>query len=544
MLTRCLLAAAVTALTLAAPAAAATICVPTFHAACPNSGTNVTAASLDAAMATTPNDGVKDTVVIAAGQLTDPDSFVPAGTDDLEIVGAGREQTILTSSAAANIFVVNLALGSRTVTMRDLQIRVPASFPDNQGAAVQASGATFERVVLESRNAGTQSGLVAPSGGTFRDGEIRGAAGGTWTTAIRPSGSNPIPLTVEDSTIRNAANGVAAVASPVPVVVRRAQILGTTAQAVSAQSGATATVEQSVIAPQAGTALAAVTNTTGGASVTADHVTILGTAGNSSPALHAETLNVANGGATSITVKNAIVRGYVATIKRVAPASGTIGDATIALSYTNIAVAGQSTGDGAVTQTAVTSADPLFTSTTDLRLLPGSVSIDAADPASAAATDLAGAARPVDGDGDGVARADQGAYEYQPPAPQPPATTDAPPPPAGPGTPPATGPVAPPRDATAPTIAAVRIHRALTHRRGGAIRFTLSEPARVELRFTRRAGRRTRTVRLRVAGRAGRNTVSIPRRRLSPARWRLTIAATDAAGNRAASAARQVTVRR
>lgn len=540
MLNRCLLTAAATALTVAAPASAATICVPTFHAACPDTGTNVTSASLDAAMATTPNDGVKDTVIIAAGQLTDPDSFVPTGTDDLEIVGAGREQTILTSSAAANVYVVNLALGSRTVTMRGLQIRVPASFPDNQGAAVQASGATFERVVLESRNPGTQSGLTAVSGSTFRDGELRGLAGGTWTTAVQPSGSNPSPLTIEGTTIRNSATGIAATASPVPVVVRRTEILGTTVFGLRVQNGGGATIEHSVIAPQTGTALAAITNTTGAPSVTADHVTIAGTAGNSSPALHAETFNVANAGATTLTVKNAIVRGYAATVRRVAPVSGTIGNATISLSHANTAVAGENTGDGAITQTAVTNADPLFTSATDLRLLPGSASIDAADPASAATTDLTGAPRPVDGDGDGVARADQGAYEYQPPAAPTPVTS----PPAEPGTPPATGPGTPPRDATAPVITAVRIHRALSHRRGGAIRFSLSEPARVELRFTRRAGRRTRTVTVRAAGRAGMNTVAVPRRRLSPATWRLRVVATDAAGNRAASAARRVAVRR
>lgn len=535
-------ALAAIALAVPAPAAATTICVPTFHAACPDNGTNVAAASLDAAMATTPNDGVKDTVIIAAGQLTDPDSSVPTGTDALEIVGAGREQTILTSSSAGNIYVVNLALGNRTVTMRDLQIRVPASLPDNQGAAVQASGATFERVVLETRNPGTQSGLTAVSGSTFRDGELRGAAGGTWSTGLQPSGSNPNPLTIEGTAIRNAAIGIAASASPVPVVVRRSQILGTTVFGLRVQNGGGATIEHSVIAPQGGTALAALTNATGAASVTADHVTIAGAAGNSSPALHAETFNVANAGATAVTVKNAIVRGYATTVRRMAPVSATIGDATIALSYANAAVAGVNSGDGSITQTAVTNADPLFTSAADLRLLPGSASIDAADPASAATTDLAGAPRPVDGDGDGVARADQGAYEYQPPTPSgPPATPNAP---AAPADPAPTPQPAPARDTTAPAVRGLRVHRALTQRRGGAIRFTLSEPARVELRFTRRVGRRTRAVTVRVAGRAGANTVAVPRRRLAPATWRLTVVATDAAGNRATTAARRVKVRR
>jgi hypothetical protein len=71
--------------------------------------------------------------------------------------------------------------------------------------------------------------------------------------------------------------------------------------------------------------------------------------------------------------------------------------------------------------------------------------------------------------------------------------------------------------------------------RGGQIRFRLSEPARVTLRFdSARSGRRGGV--LTVGAHAGLNTVRFagrltPRRSLLPGAYRLTLLAKDAAGN-------------
>jgi subtilisin-like proprotein convertase family protein len=76
-------------------------------------------------------------------------------------------------------------------------------------------------------------------------------------------------------------------------------------------------------------------------------------------------------------------------------------------------------------------------------------------------------------------------------------------------------------DRDAPAIGGLRVTRK-------GIAYTLSEPASVALKV--KHGRRART--LRRAGRAGRNKVAL---RLRPGTYRVAVAATDAAGNRATS---------
>src|SRR4051794_27476397 len=88
-----LLAAAIPSLLAAAPAEATTFCVPNFHAACPNNGTNVAAAALDTAITANGTDGTPDTVLIAPGTQIDTESFEATGSDPLLIQGAGPAQT-------------------------------------------------------------------------------------------------------------------------------------------------------------------------------------------------------------------------------------------------------------------------------------------------------------------------------------------------------------------------------------------------------------------------------------------------------------------
>lgn len=551
--------AAALAVLASASAEASTFCVPDYSAACPNNGTNLKLGSLETAMQANQADGVKDTIHVAAGVLTDPDTFATGsgGTDALEIIGAGTGATVLTSASSANAYVVNVEPGSRAVTMRDLTIRVPATMPAGGGAAAQVRGATLDRVDVEVRNTGGD-GISFVAGGTIRDGRVYAAAGGAVGDAIKTNGAAAGPLTVERMRIDAPSWGVVADSANVPVTVRRTTITTPQAYAVRVSGGGVATMENSLITSTTASVITAEATAGGSATFTGDHLTLVGLAGQTSPAL---TATVGSGvtNAATVVVKNSIIRGFTATYARSAPVGIALGNASIALQYANFKAAGTSTGDGAVTSTAGIDADPQFTGTgaEPYRLKTGSPSVDAGNPAAGGlADDLAGAARPADGDGDGTARRDMGAYELQPTpstTPDPgPAPGDggggAPPGPAVPTTtttPPADpGAADPPHDTAAPRLTGLRVTRALTHRRGGTLRFRLSEPARVQLRFTRTVAGRTRRVTLTVRGRAGMNTVKVARRKLAAARWRLTAVATDAAGNRTTTRARAVRVRR
>ncbi len=535
------------ALLAAAPAQASTFCVPDYTAACPNNGTNIKLGSLETAMQANQSDGVKDTIHVAPGVITDPGSIeTDSGADDpLEIIGAGPASTVVTTSSTGNIYVMNIEPGSRATTVRDLTIRIPATTPEDLGGAMQASGATLDNVDVDVRNDGGD-GISFVGGGVFRNGRIASSAGGELGDGIRVNGANNGSMTVEDSRIESPSWGIYADSANVPVTVRRVVITTPLAYGVRVTAGGSVAMSNSVITSQTGRPVTVLATAGGGASFSGDHLTIVGLSGQPNPAVAVEVgTGVANN--ASALLVNSIVRSFPATYDRKAPVGGATGNATIGLHHSNFAPTGTSVGDGSVTSSNGSNTDPQFvgTGTDPYRLKPGSPSIDRANPAAGGlAVDLLGAVRPRDGDGDGVARSDQGAYEYQPPAPPDLGTGPTTPDSGGttdPGTPPAPGGTQPaaPADTLAPKLTGLRLGKGLTRRRGGTIRFTLSEAARVELRFTR--GKRTVT--LRVNGKAGANTVKVARRKLAAARWTLTMLATDAAGNRA-STVRRLTVRR
>ncbi|HEX5911366.1 MAG TPA: choice-of-anchor Q domain-containing protein [Thermoleophilaceae bacterium] len=175
----------------------------------------------------------------------------------------------------------------------------------------------------------------------------------------------------------------------------------------------------------------------------------------------------------------------------------------------------------------------------DYRLKPGSPAVDAGsatalDPAEA--TDIAGNARVLDGNGDCLARRDRGAYEltgFAAACPQ--------------GQQGATGGgTAAVPDTTKPTLARLAAGRT-------KLTFRLSEAARVSVTVERKGRKGRRTVYRRVGGfsvgqaKAGANSAKVPvklaKKLKAPATYRVTLVATDAAGNRSAKGRKSFTVK-
>jgi hypothetical protein len=123
-------------------------------------------------------------------------------------------------------------------------------------------------------------------------------------------------------------------------------------------------------------------------------------------------------------------------------------------------------------------------------------------------------------------------FIYGEPKAIPPAPTDPP----GPAQP-AAEPAPPVQPEAAADHTAPRIARLGLRRRGRAVRYRLSEPARVTLTLRRRGKTRLRVTR---DGLAGRNAVKL--RRLPPGRYRLRAVARDAAGNTSAPVRRTVRI--
>jgi hypothetical protein len=404
-------------------AGATTICVPTYSAACPDNGSNVAEPDLEKAMGIDGWDDEPDEVIIAAGTFAEngsfepdsgfknADSFEPEGSDELTITGAGEAATYITSNGTANIFLLYLGAGGnvRDITLRDLTIQIPVSFPDGQGAGILLTGDVLEGVRVESQNKGSDGVIASGIGNVARDVEVEpGGIGGAIAVAFATSTPAGGTFLVEDSTILNASWNLAARAKGSQLTARRISATGTTAYGAAATSG-TLVLQNSVITMADGIGLY-VSAADDNANLQADHVTIVNTEG-VEPALEGKKFSVSEGDAV-LQVSNSILRGFSPGFEIETP--GGSGTVMIEARWTNMPLNGSNYLGTLVLPPGNFNADPLFGP--GYTLTPGSPSIDAADPVPGGlTTDFLGAPRPNDGNGDGVAIGDQGAFEYQRP---------------------------------------------------------------------------------------------------------------------------------
>jgi hypothetical protein len=505
-------------------AGAATICVAPATGGCTVTQPDIVSA---VSYATSPSAPGHDTLKLGAITYTTPVSIPPGA--DVTLAGAGPGSTSIAPPAPAPAVPI-VDIEDAGSSIRDLSIKIAGSFANKGlGLAGTADNVSVSADPAANGPIGVAGPAIpGPNSGLFRNGTVElpmtSSSGGTGVG----SGVN-----VEDSTIQ------APLGATGNTNIRRSKILaaigvGSSPNFLIITPGpATQNIESSVIKVQSGlappynqaiginsrvTSFAAIT--TASNSVVARHTTIVGDGSPASVGLLAAGMTGITGTAgAGIEARNLIVRGFETSIARTgvafSPSTGpSIFDspANVAIAYSDFpAGAVLETGPGSITRSNNIDADPKFAEG-DYRLAPGSPAIDAGDPAGLAAgessTDRDGHARIADGNGDGSAITDMGAFE-----------APTPPPPPAPVTPAAPGVVAIGSFGITNKVFAVAAKATAVSagkrklKRGTAFTFTLDRGAPVAITIARKAK----------GFRKGRKA-------LKPGSYRATIVASDAAG--------------
>lgn len=507
----------------AGPASATTFCVPAFTAACPDNGTNVLQPDLQTALTTDGDDGVADKVHVGAYTYVDSHSLdlQNLDSDALDIIGSGPGSTFLTSSSSNNEYVVNLANTDRKVSLSGVTVVVPSSMPDGGGSGMQIYKGSLTDVDVKSLNPDSNGAVSIVTDGTWKGGHIYGQGTGSFRVGV---GGNDAPgpgeAVIEDVSVTGVKNGFQSDQDQEPMTIRRCRVVNPTDAGLFQTNGSTVRIENSLFQTDAGFPISVYTNnnkktslTILGSTIVADAATI--------PAIDLDVW-AGNGSADGETnVSGTIIRGYPAAYRLQAATGANTGDNKLTIDYSNFDdAAAQVVGDHQLTLgTHNINIDPMFVGPGDYRLREGSPSIDAADPASALTEDLLGDLRPVDGDRNGTAIGDQGAFEFDPP-------------------------VLP--DTAAPVLS--KFGFKAPGRKAGKITVTTSEASTVSATLTPKPAGKGKKKRKRVklsakASGAGTVTLKIAKGKLKAGKYSVSISARDAAGNRSKVLKRSVRIR-
>jgi hypothetical protein len=408
-------------LALSAPSAsAATICVY------PGSGCDESWLSLqDAVNSAAVNPAARDTIKINPGP--DVVGAVDVGPSNLvDIIGAGRGPggTVLRSSSSDYALDVQ----SPGSTVSNLRVTVGPQVGGEGGLALSGAGATADAITVIG-----ESGIAQATGVEVRTSAILRNS----LVELPSTGNANYAVRAEDNTLIDnvSAAGDAMVrgieAGP-PVVVRRLRSSNRSRIGVSAGGAGSITISDSLIRISGGTSgagLMAETNSGGGPSVVARHVTIVGTSDPTAAGVGASAGGFNAGRTATVDVRDSIFHGLSTDLEVEGLAGGA---ARILIDHSNYdptKVADTTVGDAQVVPGASNVlANPGFVDgAADFRLRSDSALIDRGFPGEGSTADLDGQARPNDGNGDGVAVRDIGAFEFQrPSAPPPTADTSAP----------------------------------------------------------------------------------------------------------------------
>jgi hypothetical protein len=401
----------------ATSASAATICVPT------GTGCDQTQPTLQGAInlaAGTPM--VRDTIRLTAGDFTQ--NALVIGANPLDIVGAGQGTggTILRSPNSG----FSLDIQSPGSTVSNLRVRVEDQAGINEaGIGVSGTGAVADGItVLGEPGVDNAVGVIVRTGAILRNSLVQVPGTGNANDAISAE---------EGSLIENVSAAgdkmVDARNSGPPVVIRRLRSSTPSPIGIQAIGGGSVNVSDALIRLSGGPiggGLYAETSSGGSPAIVARHVTVVGTgdAVNAGRGVYADGFDP--GRTAMIDVRDCIFHALSTDLEVEASAPSS---ARIAIGYSNFnpaKIVDTGAGDGQVVAGAGNLlVNPGFVdgAAADFRLRADSPLLDRGFPGAGSTADLDGRTRPNDGNGDGVAVRDPGAFEYQRPA-SPPAVTD------------------------------------------------------------------------------------------------------------------------
>jgi hypothetical protein len=375
-----------------------------------------TAPSITAAIAAANGNGVDDTIAVAPGTYTDGPYFLNGITHRITLQGSGQGSTVI--SAPTNPAGEQNVVSAVDAGIEDLTVDLTASSMTFSTGVAVSKGAVAQSVTVDGIGTQGETG-IASSASTVRDASITMTlAPAAATLGIFTTGTSSITdctITASSGVYKSIGAGTATLSR----LTVRASVEGLRALSGSID------VDDTVV--DLGTSDGAVGLTAHNLApdptpqgITADHVTITG-GGAGSVGVHAAASADAALQTASVVLTNSIVSGPATDLVAAADNDGAQGadsTATITTSYSDWSTKHVSNGANGTATIASgpghLDVDPGFVDASggDYRLAPTSHLIDRGAPGTGGpSVDLAGHPRVLDGDADGIAVRDPGAYE-------------------------------------------------------------------------------------------------------------------------------------